>query len=1709
MKKTLKFLAIFIAIFGIFSSELFSQPWVENLNKSLPSTVSPTTHTWNFYDLQKAAYEYWADKDTTVKGIGWKPFKRWEWFWEQRVYPTGQFPDAGINYREANNFKQLYGNPKNKKNKVQSTPSWVSLGPDDSPGGYAGLGRINCVRENPANSSKVYIGSAGGGFWYSNDGGSSWATSTDHLGAIGVTDIVIHPTNNNIIFIATGDGDHGDNYSVGVMKSVDGGLTWTTTGLSFTQNQTRTISRMLIDPTNPDIMYAGGNFGIYKTTDGGNSWSLIFSSIAVKDMEFKSGNSAIIFAAGTVIYRSTNSGTNWSQLTSGLPSSAQRVALGVTPANANYIYALMSNSGSGYLGMYRSTDGGDNWTTQSTTPNLLGWYEGTGDDTGGQGWYDLCMAVDQTDANVIYTGGVNVWKSTNGGVNWGMVAHWYGGFGAPEVHADHHDLWFAPGSNRLYSGNDGGIYRTTNSGSSWSWLGSGLTITQFYRVGAAQTAENLWIAGAQDNGTKNYVGTWQDVIGGDGMDCMIDNQTTQYQYGALYYGRILQSTDGGYNFYDWVQPSAFSSENGAWVAPYTQHPTNNSTIYIGYRNVYKTTNRGSSWTKISPFTSSSTLTVLSVSPDDASTIVASHGSDYMVTTDGGANWNTYSKPTGQYLTSAAIVPNTPNVIYTSYSGYSAGQKVYVTNNYGLSWTNISYNLPNLPVNNVQYHKTTGRIYVGTDVGVYYLDPGQTQWVSFSDGLPNVVVNDIDIQYAYSKMKVATYGRGVWETEIFSGNAPTLTLPTNNAIDQEYLTTFTWNTINKATNYEIMVADNSTFTNPVLHKTTIIGGTYTLLAGEELNSNTLYYWKVRAIDDYSYGAWSATWQFTTKPNLPAKVVLSSPANLSTNQPTSGTLTWEGQSDILDYTLLVATDAGFNNLVVNTTTANTNYDYSSFDYNTTYYWKVRARKVDGFGEWSDTWTFGTGVPVPTKVDLKLPANNSTDLPASLDLSWYAATWADTYNLLVATDMSFNNIIAEVQLLANTTYHLSGLNDNTTYYWKVVAKNISGYGDWSDTWNFTTVLPVPNQVVLVSPANNAINQMKNLELDWNPAVNADSYKLQVATDINFTTLIYDETGLVATEFDITNLNYNTQYFWRVRGTNISGDGAWSNTWNFTTYQAVVPDKATLSLPSNGATNLPLSVTFTWNAANNATEYKLQVAYDAAFNNLHSNLSGITTLNKLVTGFDANSTYYWRVAGVNEFGTGEWSDARTFSTSNNLPATVTLNIPTNNTIYYENDISLSWYQGMNAITYNLQVATDYEFTNVVYDYDDINALTYSFTDLATDEYYWRVRGKNNQGHGYWSIIRRFTVDYVIPAKVNLSSPSNNATDLLLSQSLKWQTATGAATYQVQVSTASDFSTLLINANTTATNFGISGLASNTTYYWRVRGVHPSNVGEWSDTWNFTTLNTTITLNLSNKSTCKGTSVALGTLDEDENIITATGGSGDFTYTWYPAIYLQNANTGNPTYLNPQTAVNFSVTVKDNQTGVSATGWLQISVINGPTVSMYSFKVIRKNSSYNLNNAIISISGGQSPYTKVWKDAFGNVLSNTVVSPNPGTHSYYLTVSDANGCASVTKKFTLVVTSRKEGIDENNITVGENGNLALVAYPNPTDKEFFVYPIATDNNNLTLELNNSEGKTLMTTMLQSLDETIRIDMTQYPAGVYFVKLINGSDYVIYKFIKM
>ena len=749
--------------FLFFTINLQAQLWVDKMQ-------NPNE---NFYSIQQEFKTYWQTKPYE-RGKGFKAFKRWEWFTEPRVYPSGDLKLASRAKAYEEFQKYLDANPTaaqriNSTNATTSTGNWTALGPFGSPiGGDAG--RVTFIRFHPTISSTIYLGTGAGGMWVSTNGGTSWATNSNPLSVLGCSDLAINPTTPSIMYLATGDVDAGDNYSVGVLKSIDGGVTWNTTGLTFLVSQQRRIGRLLINPLNPNILFAATSAGIYRTNNGGTSWNVVRTG-SYKDMEYRPADTSTVYAvtAGSFLKSTTGGNTSASfvSVTIGVPTGGARMCVSVTPADPNYVYILNSASDNSFGGVYRSTNAGVSFLEMSVAPNIFGWST-DGSDAGGQGWYDIACGVSPTNKNEIVCGGVNSWKSIDGGANWTLQTHWYGGAGAPYVHADLHAVEYQTGT-KLFMGTDGGIAVSSNTGASWTTINGQMNIAQSYRIGQSASTASYVISGHQDNGTNLLNGsTWTSIYGGDGADCFVDWNNDANLVASYIQGDFHFSADGGSS---WSSISTGLTGSAAWVAPIIQDPNISTTFYCGYQQVYSSPDQGITWTQMGTISGSPQLLHLAAAPSNSLVLYASSSLALFKTINGGTSWGsiTTGLPTGSAQITQVAVDNTnENNVFVTLSGYSAGNKVFSSTNGGTSWTNISVGLPNLPANCVVYQKNSNNaIYVGTDVGVYYKDGSMTSFIPFMTGLPNVVVNDFEIYYPTNKLRAGTYGRGVWETDLYS------------------------------------------------------------------------------------------------------------------------------------------------------------------------------------------------------------------------------------------------------------------------------------------------------------------------------------------------------------------------------------------------------------------------------------------------------------------------------------------------------------------------------------------------------------------------------------------------------------------------------------------------------------------------------------------------------------------------------------------------------------------------------------------------------------------------------------------------------------------------------------------------------------------------------------------------------------------------------
>ncbi len=717
----------------------------------------------NFYATRDAFRAHWEGRPYE-RSKGYKVFKRWEWWMEPRVSATGQRPEPAVFQRAMKDVKRM-----ELLQGTKSNADWQPMGPTAwtnwSSGYNPGNGRVNCTAVDPLDPATIYVGTPGGGLWKSTDNGQSWDALFTDLPTLGVSGIAIDPTDTDIIYCATGDGDGTDTYSIGVIKSTDGGSTWNATGLDWETTAARTTRGLRMRPDDPLTLMCATNNGLWRTVDGGATWDQVATG-SFHDVEFKADDPGIVFACGDQFFRSLNGGDSFDLVDAGLPdpSDVNRMRIAVSPADPFKVYVLAgSEEDDSFLGLYRSTDAGSNFVQRSSSPNIFG-YEDDGGDDGGQSWYDMALAVDPNNADVVYSGGVNVWKSINGGANWSIRSHWYFTGFEPYTHADIHSLDIAGG--KLLCGSDGGLFVSTNDGNDWSNLSSGLQITQFYRLGCSATDASMVIAGAQDNGMNLMSGgDWAHVLGADGMEGAIDPGDPQIVYGEWQNGGISRSDDGGQSMFNISWPI---NEEGAWVTPFVIDPLDPQILVAGYNNVWMSFDRGDNWEPISFFQTELTIRALAIAPSDDDVIYCANPASFFRTTEGGFQWDELGAGLqDNMVTAIAVDPDNAAHVFVSLGGYAEGLKVYESTDAGDSWVNISGNLPNVPVNTIVYQNgSDDGLYVGTDLGVFYTDNGLSNWQPFTTGLPKVPVMELEIFQPTGKLRGATYGRGLWETDLF-------------------------------------------------------------------------------------------------------------------------------------------------------------------------------------------------------------------------------------------------------------------------------------------------------------------------------------------------------------------------------------------------------------------------------------------------------------------------------------------------------------------------------------------------------------------------------------------------------------------------------------------------------------------------------------------------------------------------------------------------------------------------------------------------------------------------------------------------------------------------------------------------------------------------------------------------------------------------------
>jgi len=708
-----------------------------------------------FKETIKSYEKYFATKDIDKKGSGYKPFKRWEYNWSRYLQEDGTIAPAEHLWKAWEQKQQM-----TKSAKVVS--NWISKGPF-SQSSNSGQGRVNTVVVDPNNANTIYAGAPAGGIWKSTDAGVNWTPLTDDLPQIGVSGIAIDPNNSQIIYISTGDDDAADSYSIGVLKSTDGGSTWNQTG-AITGNPISS-NEILIDPSNSNSIWVATGNGLFQSTDAGANWVSKLSG-NVRDFKFKPGDPSTVYAVtGNRLFVSTSGGTFTSTAT-GLPSfgTIGRLRVEVTDAAPDNVYILAAKTNWAFDGVYKSENSGASFSKTLETSDIFGGST--------QAWYDLAFSVSNTDANTMFVGVLDIWKSTNGGDGFTKINDWRT-VNATFTHADIHFMRYYNGI--LYAGTDGGVYTSSNDGSSFSDLTKDMSISQFYKVSVSRQNSNKLAGGLQDNGGFSLSNNlWHNYHGGDGMDAASIPSDENTFYGFTQFGGFLTvTTDGG------VTSTGISQSpvQGNWVTPLVSNKA--SELYAGYNQIYKLENN-SGWFQVSNHSFGGNLEALEIDPSNSNIIFTSRSRNLYKSIDKGVTFTTISIVqtgfSGVNISSIEVHNTDSNIVWATTTGVSnlsgpssghTGGGVYKSIDGGITFTDITDNLPDVSKFVVRHHigSPNNSIYVGTALGVYYRDDVTNTWEPFSTNLPNVAVPDLEINPYDATITAATYGRSVWQSSI--------------------------------------------------------------------------------------------------------------------------------------------------------------------------------------------------------------------------------------------------------------------------------------------------------------------------------------------------------------------------------------------------------------------------------------------------------------------------------------------------------------------------------------------------------------------------------------------------------------------------------------------------------------------------------------------------------------------------------------------------------------------------------------------------------------------------------------------------------------------------------------------------------------------------------------------------------------------------------
>jgi len=736
-------------------------------------------------DNTSADAEIWKQKlEKSEPGPDQRPS---EWLWERRTFPHGdvakgahlemlqqaQQMQAEKRSQKGGELTWEFAGPTNVQGRVNdiefdpinpniiytlpntggvfkstdSGTSWIPVFDEQS------ILTTGDIAIDPITPTTLYVGTGdpnggsrnfpGAGMYKSTNAGDTWQLiGLENTVSIGR--VLVDPVNTQRVFVAAIGSYFAPNPERGVYRSSDGGASWD--NVLFVSDSTGAID-LIMDPSNPDFLMAamwervrrpqsshlfGPTGGIYTSTDGGDSWTLL------------------------------------DPVSAGLPDpttrNVGRIGLAISQSDPNIIYALY-NDGRTLIGVYKSTDKGVTWTDADPNNQLSAAF-------GTFSWNMGQIRVHPTDPDIVYVLDVRMAKTTNGGNSWSIDV---------PFHVDFHALAFNPqNSDHILLGGDGGIDVSTNGGNSWSEI-PGLPVTQFYEIGLDPSNPERLYGGTQDNSTPRtltgQLDDWDVLFGGDGFYVIVDPTNPNVIYAEAQFGFLGKSTNGGASFNSPVTNGINGSEPTNWSTPVIMDPNNTERLYYGTNRVYRTENGASSWNAISPDLTDGgprlgTITTIAIAPTNTDIIYAGTDDSHIwLSTDFGLSWNEVTAPAMPYrwVTRVAVDPNDANVAYVAFSGLKwrdPEPHIFRTSDLGANWTDISSNLPSAPINAIAIDPIVqDAVYIGTDVGAYVSFDAGGSWEVLGTGMPLVTVFDMKIHPNEHFLVAGTYGRSMYKMDL--------------------------------------------------------------------------------------------------------------------------------------------------------------------------------------------------------------------------------------------------------------------------------------------------------------------------------------------------------------------------------------------------------------------------------------------------------------------------------------------------------------------------------------------------------------------------------------------------------------------------------------------------------------------------------------------------------------------------------------------------------------------------------------------------------------------------------------------------------------------------------------------------------------------------------------------------------------------------------